>query len=98
MFPRVAVSLEVLEAFHALSFQGKVNAYDYYNGLVRLSDGGGVIKIKVRAYSHDHILSSHGHYSDLLQGVGSLYTHVPPSSALQEGGESSGSKGHREYG
>lgn len=55
--PRVAVTFAALELYQALSIQGKVNSYDFYNGLVRLTDGGGVVSVKVRAHVHVHFIS-----------------------------------------
>lgn len=43
--PRTAVTLRTLHLFHALTIQGKVNAYDFYNGLVRITDGVGLLKV-----------------------------------------------------
>jgi hypothetical protein len=45
--PRTAVTFRTLRLFHALAIQGKVNAYDFYNGLVRITDGAGLSKPKV---------------------------------------------------
>ena len=45
--PKVAVTFAALELFQALAIQGKVNSYDFYNGLVRVTDGGGVVSVKV---------------------------------------------------
>lgn len=45
--PRTVVTLRTLRLFHALTIQGKVNAYDFYNGLVRITDGVGLSKLKV---------------------------------------------------
>lgn len=39
--PRTAVTLRTLRLFHALTIQGKVNAYDFHNGLERITDGAG---------------------------------------------------------
>jgi hypothetical protein len=45
--PQVVVTFRTLELYHAISIQGKVNGYDFYNGLVRITDGTGVLAIKV---------------------------------------------------
>ena len=45
--PQTVVTLRTLRLFHALAIQGKVNAYDFYNGLVRITDGAGLFKPKV---------------------------------------------------
>jgi hypothetical protein len=45
--PRTVVTFRTLRLFHALTIQGKVNAYDFYNGLVRVTDGAGLSKPKV---------------------------------------------------
>lgn len=44
--PRTVVTFRTLRLFHALTIQGKVNAYDFYNGLVRITDGVGLFKPK----------------------------------------------------
>jgi hypothetical protein len=36
--PRTVVTLRTLRLFHALTIQGKVNAYDFYRGLERITD------------------------------------------------------------
>jgi dipeptide/tripeptide permease len=44
---QTVVMLRTLRLFHALAIQGKVNAYDFYNGLVCITDGAGLFKPKV---------------------------------------------------
>ncbi|KAI0059388.1 hypothetical protein BV25DRAFT_1785942, partial [Artomyces pyxidatus] len=46
--PRTVVTFRTLRLFHALTVQSKVNAYDFYNGLVRITDGAGLLKLKSR--------------------------------------------------
>ena len=45
--PHTVVTFHTLRLFHALAIQGKVNAYDFYNGLVCITDGTGLYKPKV---------------------------------------------------
>jgi hypothetical protein len=45
--PGTVVTFRTLRLFHALTIQGKVNAYDFYNGLVRITDGAGLSTPKV---------------------------------------------------
>jgi CxC2 like cysteine cluster associated with KDZ transposases len=45
--PRTVVTLRTLHLFHALTIQGKVNAYDFYNALVCITDGAGLFRPKV---------------------------------------------------
>lgn len=45
--PCTVVALHTLYLFHALTIQGKVNAYNFYNGLVCITDGAGLFKPKV---------------------------------------------------
>ncbi|KAG1778659.1 hypothetical protein EV702DRAFT_1219217 [Suillus placidus] len=40
--PRTAATFTVLECFHELTLQGKLNVFDFYNALLRISDGSGV--------------------------------------------------------
>ncbi|KAI0037791.1 hypothetical protein FA95DRAFT_1585548 [Auriscalpium vulgare] len=37
--PSTVTTLATLKLFHALNLQGKINAFDFYNGLVRITDG-----------------------------------------------------------
>ncbi|KAI0054692.1 hypothetical protein BV25DRAFT_1873293 [Artomyces pyxidatus] len=46
--PQTVTTFAVLKLFHALTLQGKVNAYDFYMGLVRLTDGLGTRPPKYR--------------------------------------------------
>ncbi|KAG0691696.1 hypothetical protein DFH29DRAFT_1010436 [Suillus ampliporus] len=39
---RVAATFMVLECFHELTLQGKLNIFDFYNALLHISDGSGV--------------------------------------------------------
>jgi hypothetical protein len=45
--PQTVVTIRTLRLFHAFTIQGKVNAYDFYHGLARITDGAGLIKPKV---------------------------------------------------
>jgi hypothetical protein len=45
--PRTAVTLTTLRLFHALTIQGKVNPYEFYSGLARITDGAGAHQLKV---------------------------------------------------
>ncbi|KAI0042910.1 hypothetical protein FA95DRAFT_1584271 [Auriscalpium vulgare] len=40
--PRTAVTLRTCELFHALTLQGKMNAYDFWHGPSRVTDGTGL--------------------------------------------------------
>ncbi|KAI0039250.1 hypothetical protein FA95DRAFT_1612723 [Auriscalpium vulgare] len=40
--PRTVVTLRTCELFHALTLQGKMNAYDFWHGLSRVTDGSGL--------------------------------------------------------
>ncbi|KAA1478735.1 hypothetical protein DENSPDRAFT_788366 [Dentipellis sp. KUC8613] len=46
--PRTVVTIRTLKFFHALSVQAKTNAYDFYNGIVRFTDGSGLHQLKSR--------------------------------------------------
>ncbi|KAI0039536.1 hypothetical protein FA95DRAFT_1612492 [Auriscalpium vulgare] len=46
--PQTAITLRTLKTFHALTVQGKINAYDFWCGLERLTDGLGTRKTKYR--------------------------------------------------
>ncbi|KAI0057336.1 hypothetical protein BV25DRAFT_1812584, partial [Artomyces pyxidatus] len=46
--PRTVITFSTLRLFHALTLQGKVNGYDFYKGLVRITDGAGLQDLKSR--------------------------------------------------
>ncbi|KAI0061776.1 hypothetical protein BV25DRAFT_1804969, partial [Artomyces pyxidatus] len=46
--PQTATTLRTLKLFHSLTLQGKMNAYDFWCGLVRITDGMGTRKTKYR--------------------------------------------------
>jgi hypothetical protein len=45
--PRSAATFDVLNHFHTMTLQGKINTYDYYNGLENLRNNAGIGKVKV---------------------------------------------------
>jgi hypothetical protein len=45
--PKTAATFSVLEQFHLLSFESKVSAFEFYQGLSRLSDNVGIDPPKV---------------------------------------------------
>lgn len=45
--PRAAATFTVLECFHELTLQGKLNIFDFYNALLCISDSSGVTDFKV---------------------------------------------------
>jgi hypothetical protein len=45
--PRTVVTFATLELFHALTIQGKVNPYEFYSGIARITDGAGTHQLKV---------------------------------------------------
>ena len=77
--PCTAVTFCTLRFFHTLAAQGKVNAYDYYNGLMHITDGTGFLVINVSIpvnafHSRPHLPS------DQLLGVHPLCSHVLSSA------------------
>ncbi|KAI0057483.1 hypothetical protein BV25DRAFT_1812316 [Artomyces pyxidatus] len=40
--PRTVITWRTMKMFHAMTVQGKMNAYDFWNGLVRITDGTGL--------------------------------------------------------
>ncbi|KZV60023.1 hypothetical protein PENSPDRAFT_552578, partial [Peniophora sp. CONT] len=42
--PKTVVTHSTLRFFHAMAIQGKINMYDFYNGIVRITDG--VVRVK----------------------------------------------------
>jgi hypothetical protein len=45
--PQTVVTTNTCKLFHALTLQGKVNMYDFWNGLVRITDGAGLRRVAV---------------------------------------------------
>ncbi|VDC02319.1 unnamed protein product [Peniophora sp. CBMAI 1063] len=45
--PRTVVTFSTLRLYHALAIQGRINMYDFYNGIVRITDGAGLLKISI---------------------------------------------------
>lgn len=46
--PQTCASLETLRLFQTMNLQGKISAYDFYQALVRLTDGYGIEPLPVR--------------------------------------------------
>lgn len=46
--PRTAFTVRCLDAYHKLTLQSKINAFDYYHGLVRITDASGLLNHMVR--------------------------------------------------
>jgi hypothetical protein len=59
--PNTVATQRVCKLFHALSLQSKTNAYDFWSGLLRITDGAGLRKVAVSSL----ILTSL-HYSIIL--------------------------------
>ncbi|OJA09031.1 hypothetical protein AZE42_11088 [Rhizopogon vesiculosus] len=80
--PKMAATFRVLEQFHVLSFELKASAFEFYQGLARLSDNVGIDPPKahllfsfLRMVHEWRILkllkrSARGHYSDGVQSTG----------------------------
>ncbi|KAI0037608.1 hypothetical protein FA95DRAFT_1578725, partial [Auriscalpium vulgare] len=54
--PRTVTTLRTLELFHAMTIQGKLNAYDFWLGLVKVTDATGLVQPK-------------NHYKDFIRSV-----------------------------
>ncbi|KAI0054664.1 hypothetical protein BV25DRAFT_1816736 [Artomyces pyxidatus] len=78
--PRTVVTMRTLRLFHALTLQSKVNAYDFWNGLVRITDGAGLKKTKyrykefircIRCYRHLRMVKRGGraHHPEGISGT-----------------------------
>ncbi|TFY66437.1 hypothetical protein EVG20_g4645 [Dentipellis fragilis] len=87
--PRTIVTIRTLKFFHALSVQAKTNAYDFYNGIVRFTDGSGLHQLKsryqeftrtTRCYRHLKMTKRGGRGHD--PGASSLSIPMPSSNDL----------------
>ncbi|KAI0057515.1 hypothetical protein BV25DRAFT_1812302 [Artomyces pyxidatus] len=78
--PRTVVTMRTLRLFHALTLQSKLNAYDFWNGLVRITDGAGLKSVKyrykeflrcIRCYRHLRMVKRGGraHYPEGISGT-----------------------------
>lgn len=77
--PRTVTTFRLLKFFRAIHIQGHNNGYDFYNGLVRISDGSGLQDVKVRL-TFSLSASNVNIDPDELSRVPAMYTHVPPHS------------------
>ncbi|KZV60704.1 hypothetical protein PENSPDRAFT_694042 [Peniophora sp. CONT] len=48
--PRTVVTFATLRLYHALAIQGRINLYDFYNGLVRITDNVLNVKSSYKAF------------------------------------------------
>ena len=46
--PRTAFSFDLLETYHKLTLQGKLNLYNFYHAIMQKSDNQGWLKTTVR--------------------------------------------------
>ncbi|KAA1478738.1 hypothetical protein DENSPDRAFT_788380, partial [Dentipellis sp. KUC8613] len=88
--PQTVVTIRTLKFFHALTLKGKINAYDFYNGLVGFTDGSGLRQPKsryheftraTRCYRHTQMTKrgGRGHDEAGIEGTqtGSLVVECP---------------------
>ncbi|KZV59060.1 hypothetical protein PENSPDRAFT_596125, partial [Peniophora sp. CONT] len=84
--PSTVVTFATLRLFHALAIQGKVNMYDFYQGIVRLTEG--VVSVKtsykaflrcVRMFRHLRLAKRAG----AAQKVNGVYGMKPGEAALR---------------
>ena len=45
--PKTAFTFDLLDTYHKLSMQGKLNLYDFYNSIMQKTDNRGHAKVKV---------------------------------------------------
>ena len=45
--PRTAFTFDLLDLYHKISLQGKLNLYDFYNAIMQRTDNHGCLKLKV---------------------------------------------------
>lgn len=50
--PGTVVTFRLLRLYRAVGISGHVNAYDFYNGLIRVTDGAGGHSLKVKLFFH----------------------------------------------
>ncbi|THU87804.1 hypothetical protein K435DRAFT_866944 [Dendrothele bispora CBS 962.96] len=76
--PHTCATFDLLNHFHIMTLQGKVNVYDYYNGLEKLRNNGGLHKDKdqyeafcrmIRQWRHLKMLKRAGRGNDGLRPV-----------------------------
>ncbi|KAG2139354.1 hypothetical protein DEU56DRAFT_912194 [Suillus clintonianus] len=65
--PHAAATFTVLECFHELTLQGKLNIFDFYNALLRISDGSGVTDFTNRYNDLSRIMRQWHHIMSLKQ-------------------------------
>ena len=70
--PKTAATFSVLEQFHLLSFESKVSAFEFYQGLSRLSDNVGIDPPKV---SYNFIVAICGTNIGITESVCDIFAH-----------------------
>ncbi|THU91454.1 hypothetical protein K435DRAFT_820836 [Dendrothele bispora CBS 962.96] len=66
--PHTCATFELLNHFHLMTLQGKVNAYDYYNGLEKLRNNAGLLKITDRFKAFARMIREWRHIKMLKRG------------------------------
>lgn len=46
--PKTAFTFDLMDTYHKVSMQGKLNLYDFYNSIMQKTDNRGRAKVKVR--------------------------------------------------
>ncbi|KAI0039152.1 hypothetical protein FA95DRAFT_1504561, partial [Auriscalpium vulgare] len=82
--PRTVVTFRACELFHALNIQGKVNAYDFWLGISRVTDGSGLTRVKDHYKDFVRVMRC---YRNIRMGKRGGRGHDPAGMAATEVGE-----------
>ncbi|KAA1479985.1 hypothetical protein DENSPDRAFT_789779, partial [Dentipellis sp. KUC8613] len=66
--PQTAVTIRTLRLFHALTVQAKVNAYDFHNALIRMTDGSSTQLPKGRYHEFSRVFRFYRHLQMVKRG------------------------------
>ena len=72
--PRTAFSFDLLETYHKLTLQGKLNLYDFYHAIMQKSDNQGHLKTTVSQHDdrYSMLLKCTPHSTDIMRSCAVL--------------------------
>ena len=58
LHPKTVFTFDLLDTYHKISLQGKLNLYDFYNAIMQKTDNHGTSKTKVSPHSQQRVSNS----------------------------------------
>ncbi|KAF9779417.1 hypothetical protein BJ322DRAFT_1013173 [Thelephora terrestris] len=69
LHPRTVFTFDLLDTYHKISLQGKLNLYDFYNAIMQKTDNHGSLKVKYRYHEMSRCVRQWRHLKDLKRGA-----------------------------